>query len=183
MSESRDNLARQNALLIAKIARYEFPNDWPGVCLPFAHPVYGGNAKLVQAISDFITSLRSSDSLRVKRALLALLNIVKELSTARLQLSRRHLQAATPEIIAVVGDLYARAVERWRDGSELEQMELSLIAIELAGRLLISGYEHPNRDATAASFWSLTIDHLTAFIPLLNSINPEVSTSQHLIAK
>lgn len=132
-------------------------------------------ADKVQAISDFVASLRSTQSLKVKRALLALLNIVEELSTARLQLSRRHLQAATPEIIAVVGDMYARAVETWRGGSDIEQMESSLIAIELAGRLLIAGYEHPNRDATAASFWSLTIDHLAAFIPLLHSINSEVS--------
>lgn len=131
-------------------------------------------ADTAQAISDFLASLSSAEPLHVKRALFALLNIVKELSTARLQLSRRQLQAATPEIIAVVGDIYARAVERWRNG-ELEQMELSIIAIELAGRLLIAGYDHPNRDPTAASFWSLTIDHLAAFMPLLHSITQEVS--------
>lgn len=127
-----------------------------------------------QAIPDFMASIQSTDSLQVKRALLALLYIVKELSTARLTPSRRQLQVYAPEIIAVVGDIYARTVERWRNG-EIDQMEVSLLAIELLGRLLIAGYEHPNRDATAASFWSLTIEHLAAFIPLLNSITPEVS--------
>lgn len=80
----------------------------------------------------------------------------------------------TPEIIAVVGHVYASAVDRWRSG-ELDQMELSVIAIEIVGRLLISGYDHPNRDPSAASFWNLTIQHLSAFIPLLHSITPEVS--------
>lgn len=139
-------------------------------------------ADITQAISDFLTSMRSSDLLQVKRALLALVNIVKELATARIQSNRRHLYTVAPEIIAVVGDIYARAVESWRNGGETEQMELSLIAVELAGRLLITGFENPNRDSTAASFWSLTIDHLTAFIPLLHSINPDVSRSTRIMS-
>lgn len=133
------------------------------------------NANVLQAISGFMSSLRSTDFLHINRALLALLNIVKELASARLQLSRRQLQAATPEIIAVVGDLYAQSVDRWRNG-EIAHRALSTLAVELLGRLMIVGYEHPNRDPTAISFWKLSLQHLAAFMPLLSSISPDTPT-------
>ncbi|EME46887.1 hypothetical protein DOTSEDRAFT_126805 [Dothistroma septosporum NZE10] len=153
VQEEDSRLALQAALVVAKIARYEYPSDWP------------------EAISSFLNAVRMSDisPLQVRNALLTLLHIVKELSTGRLQRTRQYLQAATPEILAVVGGIYARSVETWLQHPTVEDMQRSLLATKALRRLLISGYEHPNRDADVVSFWSLSLQHLRSFMPLLDS--------------
>ncbi|SMR41431.1 unnamed protein product [Zymoseptoria tritici ST99CH_1E4] len=163
LNEHDQRLALQNALVIAKIARYEYPQEWP------------------DALSGFVGIIRSPNTqpLQLSRALLTLLHITKELSTARLQQSRRYLQAATPEIVAVVGERYAAIVERWRNGPNHDDMTQSLLAIKLLRRLLISGYENPNRDSTVASFWTLSLEHLGSFIPLLADTTLQSSQDMH----
>ncbi|KAK4504389.1 hypothetical protein PRZ48_005305 [Zasmidium cellare] len=153
LNEHDNRLALQDALVIAKIARYEFPNDWP------------------EAISGFVAVIRNQNTppLQLARALLTLLHIVKELSTGRLQRTRQYLQAATPEIIAVVGNVYADLVERWRPAPNTDDMQQSLLAIKLLRRLLISGYEHPIRDSDVVGFWNLSLQQLDTFLQMFNN--------------
>ncbi|CAK3947954.1 Importin beta [Lecanosticta acicola] len=168
LNESDNRLALQDALVIAKIARYEFPNDWP------------------EAISGFVGSIQSPNTppLQLARALLTLLHIIKELSTGRLQRTRQHLQVATPEVVAAVGTVYARLVEQWMNAPNATDMQQSLLAIKVLRRLVIFGYEYPNRDSDVTSFWSLSQQHLGAFINLVsNSENGLAPDSQALLGK
>lgn len=148
LQERDDRLALQDALVIAKIARYEYPQTWP------------------TAISGFVEVIKAPETspFQLARALLALIRIVKELSTARLQQSKQALQNGTPEMVAVVGNVYARIVEMWLVAPNVEQMRLSLLAIKLVRRLVVTGYESPNHDQDVVSFWSLTLQHLSSFI-------------------
>ncbi|KAK0337104.1 hypothetical protein LTR59_014300 [Friedmanniomyces endolithicus] len=154
LQESEDGLALQEALVIAKIARFEYPNDWP------------------DALSALVQTLRSQvPPLQLARALLALLHIVKELSTARLQRSRQNLQAATPEIVHVLSTLYTESVAYWlpRLGEDVDHetaaaMRLSLMAMKVLRRLIITGYEHPNRHEEVVAVWSATQQHLQRFL-------------------
>ncbi|KAK4543323.1 hypothetical protein LTR36_005682 [Oleoguttula mirabilis] len=155
LHESDDRLALQNALVIAKIARFEYPNDWP------------------DALSGFVQTIRNASQtppLQLARALLILLHLVKELSTGRLQRTRRNLQAATPEIVHVLGGLYGDTVAYWqRSLTETSEdvsttMKLSLLAIKVLRRLLVSGYEQPNRNQDVVVLWSATQQQLSAFI-------------------
>jgi hypothetical protein len=150
LDEPDHRLALQVALVIAKVSRYEFPSSWP------------------DAPTAFINAVRSSETppLRLARALLALLRIVKELSTVKLQQSRQALQGATPEIVAVVGTAYARLFDSWMNNPNLEEMQLTLIAIKLLRRLLVNCYENPNHDQDVISFWSMTMQHLSSMITL-----------------
>lgn len=159
LSEPDDRLALQNALVIAKIARFEYPTDWP------------------DAIPSLVHALRSNSQLpplHLGRTLLILLHVVKELSTGRLQRTRQTMQAATPEIVHVLGQLYADTVSFWQsrlaevDGNiapeTLRAMQLSLLAIKILRRLLVVGYEHPNRDQYVVSLWSLAQQQLATFV-------------------
>ncbi|KAK0307935.1 hypothetical protein LTR01_005267 [Friedmanniomyces endolithicus] len=154
LQESEDGLALQNALVIAKIARFEYPNDWP------------------DALTALVQTLRSQvPPLQLARALLALLHIVKELSTARLQRSRQNLQAATPEIVHVLSTLYTDSVAYWLpqlggnvDHETTAAMRLSLMAMKVLRRLIITGYEHPNRHEEVVAVWSATQQHLQRFL-------------------
>jgi len=46
-------------------------------------------------------------------------------------------------------------------------MEQSLLTIKVIRRLLIAGYEHPNRNPEVHDFWFLTIDHVRRLIDML----------------
>ncbi|KAM3420367.1 hypothetical protein BST61_g3648 [Cercospora zeina] len=159
LTQQDNRLALQAALVVAKIARYEYPSDWP------------------DAISIFVSAIRQADAspMQRARALLTLLHIVKELSTGRLQRTRQYLQAATPEIVSVVGNVYARLVQSWQSTMSLDVMQQSLLAIKLLRRLLVSGYEHPNRDSDVVGFWNLSLEQLGNFLPIITSANPSLS--------
>ena len=168
LNEYDSRLAVQNALVIAKIARFEFPNDWP------------------DALISITNTLRSQlPPLQLARALLVLLHIVKELSTGRLQRTRQNLHAATPEVVHVLGTLYATTVESWQSGSSNDTellMQQSLLAIKVLRRLVIAGYDHPNRDNTVVALWSLTQEHLGAFIKLEQAGHTHVAfIEKHMI--
>ncbi|KAJ5278946.1 hypothetical protein N7478_004318 [Penicillium angulare] len=157
-------LALQNALLIAKILRYEFPHDWP------------------DAISTVIESLRSStqpgaNPLQLPRTLVILLQIIKELSTARIQRTRVQLQSVSPELFHVLGNIYVEKVNTWvsilehgsgDESSLLEAIEQSLVSLKVLRRLIIAGFEHPGRDQEVQNFWTLTYEHFVKFLSLVN---------------
>ncbi|WPH01658.1 importin-11 [Acrodontium crateriforme] len=167
LNEPDDRLALQNALVTAKIARFEYPAEWP------------------DAISQLVQTLRNASQLpplQLARTLLTLLHVVKELSTGRLQRTRQNLQAATPEIVHVLGQLYADTVSFWQqrlngtdDMETKKAMQLSLLVIKVLRRLLVFGYEHPNRDNDVTSFWSIAQQHLGHFIQLRKK--PSVGSS------
>jgi hypothetical protein len=160
LSEEDKRLALQNALVYSKIARFEYPQEWP------------------DAITSLLGIVRNrQDNAREGNALLVLLQLTKELSTGRLQRTRQHLQAITPEMVHVIGERYANYVESWRqllnDNSNefvVEGlMKDSLLCIKTLRRLLITGYEHPNRDNDVISFWKLSIQNLGALMQLRSS--------------
>ncbi|PGG96510.1 hypothetical protein AJ80_09816 [Polytolypa hystricis UAMH7299] len=173
-------LALHNSLMIAKIMRYEFPADWP------------------DAITSLIKFLRSSfepssNPVQLSRTMLLLLNVIKELSTGRLQKTRRSLQTVTPELFHLLANVYVEKVQRW--GSFLEaggddeagafdSLDQSLLALKVLRRLMIAGFENPNRDTTAQQFWSLTITHLGNFYTLLKKEPKELASHvERLIEK
>ncbi|KAB8260597.1 armadillo-type protein [Aspergillus pseudonomiae] len=161
-------LALHNALMISKIMRYEFPQDWP------------------DGISSLIAFLRSSiqpgaNPVQLPRTLTIILQITKELSTARLQRTRTNLQSVAPEIFHLLGSIYVDKVNKWAslleqgvadEGALLESLEQSLVSLKVVRRLVIAGYEHPNRHNEVKDFWLLTHSHLSRFLHFISgSIN------------
>ncbi|OJJ39480.1 hypothetical protein ASPWEDRAFT_180880 [Aspergillus wentii DTO 134E9] len=157
-------LALHNSLMIAKIMRYEFPAEWP------------------DGITSAIAFLRSStqpgaNPLQLPRTLTIILQIIKELSTARLQRTRAHLQSVSPEIFNLLGSIYVDKVNKW--GAFLEQggadeaalidaLEQSLICLKVVRRLVIAGFEHPSRANEVRDFWVLTHSHFSRFLSFVH---------------
>ncbi|CAI6334893.1 unnamed protein product [Periconia digitata] len=164
INEADHRLALQNALVIAKIVRTEYPNDWP------------------QLFQELLQILRASldpnnfFQLQLPRALRVLLYIVKELSTGRLLRTRQNLQAVAPEILNVLGTIYVNKVHTWytffRDGGDdeagaLESIENSLLAIKTLRRLIMSGYEFPGREKDVQEFWTLARQQFAELLPFV----------------
>jgi len=141
INEGDQRLALQNALVIAKVVRYEFPNTWPDV-IP----------QITQILLQ--SSTGESNPLRLARALLITKHIVKELATGRLRATKASLQSIAPNLLQVVGTIYFNDMQNvlvgLRSGeAEDHYLQLSLdqtlLAIKVVRRLAVVGYEFPNR--------------------------------------
>lgn len=167
----------QNALVTAKIIRFEYPNDWP------------------DALPSIINTLRTTSEghpFYLQRALLIALHATKELSTGRLQKTRQTLQAITPELVHVLAGIYASRANMWMergfsvDATEIEgAMTQSLLALKVFRRLLIFGYEHPNRDSDLISIWTMTSQHLSQLLEFskvgINDQNMRIMVEKHTL--
>lgn len=122
-----------------------------------------------------------------------LLTLTKDLSTGRLQRTRGNLQAATPEILQVLRGIYANKVHRWQnfverggddEGGALDDVEQSLLALKVLRRLLVVGYENPNRQKEVQEFWSSTIVQLSNFLNIVMREPPLITSEvQALVGK
>lgn len=183
INEPDRRLALQISIVIAKVTRYEYPHDWPDVLdsvLEQLQPSTGSNP----------------NSLPLSRTLLILLYIIKELSTAKLQRSRASLQSAAPNVVKVAGNIYVGRVKTWMtflttggddEGGALESIEISLLALQVLRRLIISGYNFPNRHAEIQDIWKILVSHFGQMLALVHGrsfllgSNPRNFIERHLI--
>ena len=141
------------------------------------------------AIPSIVESMQSASraqpiTYRLSRALLILLCVVKELSTARLQRSRQQLQAAAPNIVAVLFSVYTSCVQNWLsflyrggddEGGAVDSMEQSLLALRVLRRLVVQ-YDFPNRHQDLQEVWKVVNSH---FDEMLTLSSPEKASLLH----
>lgn len=162
IDETEDRLARNNALLIAKIVRIDYPTEWP------------------DALSQLIALLRSSrhgNQQHLYGSLQILLQVVKEMGTARLRKSQTALQSVTPELVHVLTEIYSErsslglAFLSAKQGAEQDaylSLSISLVSLKILRRLIVVGYERPHGDETVSNFWSLSQNHFGQLLSVVN---------------
>ena len=105
-----------------------------------------------------------------------MLYVIKELSTGKLLRTKANLQSVAPEILQALGGVYVTRVNTWRtffssagddEGRALEAFEQSLLALRVLRRLVIAGYEFPNRHNEMVEFWNVIGSHLDIMLPLV----------------
>ncbi|KAK8215722.1 armadillo-type protein [Phyllosticta capitalensis] len=162
-NEPDQRLARQNALVISKIVRFEYPSDWPDVV-----------NQLLDLVRNSIAP--GANPLYLNRTLMVLLHVTKELSTGRTIRMRSNLQSIAPEIFRVLGHIYVEKVQQLQSflqqgtGDErdaLENIEQSLMAIKTLRRVVVAGFEFPNREKDIQEFWVVVRDQLGQFLALV----------------
>ncbi|KAI1132689.1 putative importin 11 [Nemania abortiva] len=165
IQERDPQLALHNAIVVAKIVRIDFPGEWPDV---------------LDNLVAQIRALRDDDQ-SLAGALLILLRIVKELGTARLLKSQKALQAMTPALVQVLGEIYDAKTRLWLpfmtngQGDEmnaLAAMGNSLTTFRILRRLLIVGYEFPHRDEMVQQIWSFSQSQLGQLLNMVNDKYP-----------
>ncbi|KPI41303.1 Importin beta-like protein [Cyphellophora attinorum] len=170
--EPVQSLALQNALMLAKIVRYEYPNDWPDVFTTIIE-------HLRKASQDPAAYQYTSNILMI------LLHVIKELAAGRLQKTKRSLQLISSELLQVLGTLYLQTVELWINApGELDMAAArnSHSALKTLRRLLVSGFEHQHREAEVKQFWDLLQDHQQNFwITRQRAEAYEVVATKHLL--
>ena len=179
VKEPDPRLALQISIIIGKIIRYDYPQDWPDI--------------MTSILENLLISQRPGSPLQITRTLLVLLYAVKELSTARLQRSRAKLQSTAPEIMGRLSNVYFEQVSKWmtflKDGGEdeggaLGSLEQSLLALRTLRRLIIAGYDFPNRDQDICSIWTSLGSQFADTLALVQGISNTIHADpQQLIEK
>lgn len=156
--EEDRTLSLHNALVTAKIARIDYPNDWPDV---------------FSTIIELTKSASVSNPLHLRGVLEVLLRIVKELATARLRRSQTALQAVTPDLVQLLGEIYTDKTAYWQEfldkglGDQVTAdfaMQNSLTALKILRRLVTVGYEQPHADSMVCGLWSLSQSQFDHFL-------------------
>lgn len=166
IDETQPQLAVQNAVIVGKVVRLEYPLEWP--------KVFAEITAIIRQASDATSNGRTDEqaSLRLTRSLSILLHVVKELATGRLSRTKSNLQSVTPEILKVLGDVYIRHVQVWQNllgqpsapaERTLQMMTISLSALKIMRRLIVAGYEFPNRATEVNQAWTLLREHVWVF--------------------
>ena len=148
VNEPDRRLALQLGVVSAKIIRFDYPKDWPD-------PIILILEKLGQ------TSQLPGNSVDLSRSLLLLLYVIKELLTLRLPRARKSFLSATPDLVRSLSSIYTNKVKIWLlfiedgddEGGALGSIEQSLLALRCLRRLLIAGYEHPERHIEVKALW------------------------------
>jgi hypothetical protein len=122
-----------------------------------------------------------------------MLQVVKELSTARLRASQTSLQSVTPEIVFLLNEIYTQKVAIWTgflqgngddEGGAMDALENSLFAIKILRRLLIVGYEYPNHSKDVQQIWELSQHQFGQFLEMISQDPPFlVSPAKELVEK
>ncbi|KAI5294635.1 hypothetical protein KEM52_003559 [Ascosphaera acerosa] len=147
-------LALQNALLVARIIRQEFPVEWPNAVTGLLHMVRSSMAPGV-------------NPLQLQRVLLMMLRVIKELSTVRMPKTQKALCVMANEMLQVFASIYSRSLKEGMDvlsvdpGSATSTLNVSLLSLKLLRRIMICTYEHPNRDPAVQEVWALILDHFS----------------------
>lgn len=162
LNEGDARLAKANALTTAKIVRYDYPSAWPDVITQLIHGLRAS------AGSD-------TNPLHLQNVLTITTRVVKELATARLRPIKAGLQAAAPELLRVLGQIFAHKLEQAISGLKsgdvdpaytVRSLAECILSIKVCRRLLVAGYESPHRESEVQELVSLVDRHFSELLGL-----------------
>ncbi|KTW26114.1 hypothetical protein T552_03008 [Pneumocystis carinii B80] len=167
--EENHLLAVQNSILAAKIARLDFPNDWPF---------------LFEELSLMIMeSIASKSYTFQQRHLYTLYQIVKNLCASRLVRAKYNLQQITPKLFELVSEIFKNYTDQWiytvqSNFSESEIfpfLQISHICLKILRRLIIYGFEYPYKNENAQFFFQLSYKYLKIYFDLCKHLKEKIS--------
>ncbi|CCF37807.1 importin-beta domain-containing protein [Colletotrichum higginsianum] len=177
LEEEETGLSLHNSLVTAKVIRIDYPQHWPDA---------------VPQIIGLVRSSKDGNQQHLYGALQILLRVVKELGTARLRRSQTALQSVTPEMVYLLGEIYAEKSAVWvgfltnsrgdEDAADIAMLN-SLIALKTIRRLVVVGYEAPHKDKTVEQFWTVSQNHFGQFLGFVSHDSPVPAPYQDTVGK
>lgn len=96
----------------------------------------------------------------------------------RLQRSRASLFTITPELFAVLREVYLFTIRGWQerlttnsqadDAQTVALMVMSVQVLKILRRLIIAGYDYPHRETDVQEYWMMTQSHLQVYLELIH---------------
>lgn len=151
LHEKNNQLTVQNAHSISKIARFDFPSEWPTLF-----------DDIGRSLEEFV--FKSNDLVSTNNLLIILNRIVKTLSMVRIGRARHAMQAKAPTIVTILIKLYIKFFRGWTTTLELNLMEICYLCLKNLRRIIPEGFELPHKNQDISEFLSSTIDHLQLLV-------------------
>ncbi|CAG8476007.1 4188_t:CDS:10 [Ambispora gerdemannii] len=139
MDEEINQLAMQNAILISKIARLDYPKEWPDLL-----------QNLLKIIHSTINSMGDYQSQLIQKRLLLTLHLtVKALCSKTFAPDRKMLEQIAPDLLRDVGSVFFEHANRFytllsssNDVSQITvELETSILALKCLRRLITHGFQ------------------------------------------
>lgn len=151
IEEPNDRLAIQNAQAAARIARIDFPVEWP-------------------QLFDQLEVILNDDNVwtndvKIYNVLIHINQIIKILAVARIGRCRPAMQAKVPMVFHLLVRVYLNNFNQWTGSpaslevNSLSKLQISYLALKVLRRIVVDGYEAPQKDKTVLEFMSLVEQH------------------------
>ncbi|KAF9954158.1 hypothetical protein BGZ70_010643 [Mortierella alpina] len=171
LDEEQKPLATQNAVLIAKIARIDFPLEWPD---------------LLTTLLDIVRTSTANESdprarLVQQRSLYTLHLVVKGLISKTLAGGRKQFQMVAPDLFSNVVNIYVRYVDLLfaSNTTNIESLsgclETSHMALKCLRRIVVHGFPDFATTEGPVAFFRLALEHLQKFMAFKESIPEQCS--------
>jgi hypothetical protein len=151
LHEKNNQLTVQNAHAIARIARFDFPGEWPSLFDDIARSL----EQLVFKTNDLVST---------NNLLIILNQIIKAITAVRIGRARHAMQAKAPLITTVLMRLYIKFFQGWTQNLDLTLMELCYSCLKNLRRIIPEGFEQPHKNHDVAEFINLSVDHLEGLV-------------------
>ncbi|KAG8187533.1 hypothetical protein JTE90_008420 [Oedothorax gibbosus] len=151
-NEPINQIALQFSVIISKIARFDFPKEWPDL------------------FTALLSITQSVDELHQARALLSMHHVVKALSSKRLTADRRIFYQLTTTIFTNVFHQWINYSKMFleevnRDSPKRKQLlENSFVTLKILRKLVVNGFKDCSKDPEAVNFLTLIFQQIGPFL-------------------
>ncbi|XP_063215721.1 importin-11-like isoform X2 [Bacillus rossius redtenbacheri] len=157
-TEPVNQIATQIAVLISKIARVEWPRDWP------------------ELIPVILEAVKSNNPLVQHRAILTLHHVVKTLSSKRLVGDRKLFQELTAGVFEFVLSVWSSHLQAFlsqmseETPTMAESLEKALLTLRILRKLVVYGYRNPHESQEVRLFLSMVFDRAKTMLECRKSL-------------
>lgn len=149
LNESNNQLAIQNAHSIARIARFDFPMDWPTLF------------EDVIQILELNSELNSISIIKINNLMIILNQVIKNLAAVRIGKARVAMQAKIPLVVPHLIKFYHLFFDIWlKDLNNIAVMEVGYLCLKNIRRCIVDGYANSHREKSIQDFFSTSLEHL-----------------------
>ncbi|EGW30005.1 uncharacterized protein SPAPADRAFT_144527 [Spathaspora passalidarum NRRL Y-27907] len=151
LNEQNNQLMIQNAHAIARIARYDFPSDWPNLFDDIA-----------KNLDEFV--FKTNDIVSTNNTLIILNRIIKTISMVRIGRAKHAMQSKAPIVVNILIKLYQKFFQTWTTTLDLTLMEVCYLCLKNLRRIIPEGFDQPHKNQDVCEFLGATIDHLQSLV-------------------
>ncbi|KAL7309160.1 hypothetical protein PS15m_011273 [Mucor circinelloides] len=164
IDEPSKKLTAQNAVIVSRIARLDYPRDWPDLL-----------TNLVQSMEAASTHNADSAHLIHARVLETLSEVLQELSTRLLSAGRRQFAEISPTIFQAVAQIYVVYVDRTisklqqinsnvNQEALLEELNIVGTCVKCMRILMVSGIRDVHKYDETRTFLDVSRKHLEQYM-------------------
>lgn len=149
--EQNNQLTIQNAHSVARVVRFDFPTEWPGLF-----------DDLTRSLEDCVYV--KNDLVSTNNLLIVLNQIIKTVSMVRIGRARHAMQSKAPIVVPTLTKLYTKFFHQWTTSLDLLLMEVCYLCLKNLRRIIPEGFEQPHRNTDVVEFLRTTVQHLQALV-------------------